>query len=710
MHMHSTVRKLFQEGILGAIIHRIASSMWLKFMIVLTVVISVFLVLNTILIMRVLTEGQYAVLEKRGHDMGRFFAKAITDPLLHRDYITVNGLVREAAESPDMLYVYVTDASQSIISTAYAAFNRTRPDMKAFLDEQKTDDMVVLVEQAKEQLNPFLVEAPVQIGKTRLGTVVIGLSHKSVQDDTRQVMRTLGGTSVVIIGVLIVMMSILVRRMIVSRTTEAVTVVSDIAAGDLSHRVRVQTRDELGMLGQGLNSMILGLKGMIDGVQRAAEKTESLWKESKQISKEIASGSRIQTDSVGEASSSINEMHFSLREIAANVDDLHGTSEQTASSVIEMAASTREVAATMTELSSTIEQTSAAITELSAAVRRIAENVEALSTTADDTAASAAEISASVREVETNARESAALAEEVAEDAQQLGMRSIEKTIQGMNRINAAVRRTADVINRLGDRAENIGSILTVIEDITDQTALLALNAAILAAQAGEHGKGFAVVAAEIRELANRTAVSTKEIGKLIMAVQEESREAVGVTREEISMVEDGVRLARDAGEALQKILERANLSRDMSRSINKAAAEQARGIRQVSDAVSKITHMTHQIAHAANEQKIGSEQITQASVKMRELTGFVKMSTDAQAKGSKEITAAVENMSTKIGLVNRAVSEVQTGSDLIVQAIARIKEIATAHMQEASRLDAVLEVMVAQSEALKKEIERFKT
>src|SRR5512135_2271980 len=142
-------------------------------------------------------------------------------------------------------------------------------------------------------------------------------------------------------------------------------------------------------------------------------------------------------------------------------------------------------------------------------------------------------------------------------------MRSIEKTIDGMNRMETTARRTADVVNRLGERAESIGSILTVIEDITDQTSLLALNASILAAQAGEHGKGFAVVASEVRELANRTASSTKEIAELIGSVQEGSREAVGAMREGATFVEEGVRLALDTRGALRKILERADLSRD---------------------------------------------------------------------------------------------------------------------------------------------------
>jgi methyl-accepting chemotaxis protein len=279
-----------------------------------------------------------------------------------------------------------------------------------------------------------------------------------------------------------------------------------------------------------------------------------------------------------------------------------------------------------------------------------------------------------------------------------------------MSRIESTARRTADVVNRLGERAENIGSILTVIEDITDQTGLLALNAAILAAQAGEHGKGFAVVAAEIRELAGRTAASTQEIGKLITSVQEESREAVGVMREEVSMVEEGVRLARDASSALGKIVERADQSRDMSRSINKAATEQVRGVRQVSDAVDKISEMSHQISQAVNEQRIGSEQITKASEKMRELTRFIRTSTDEQARGSKDISGAVENMSAKIGMVNRAAGEVQTGSDLIVKSIERIKEIARSNADLAAGLNVAMDVMVKQAESLTKEISKFKT
>jgi len=708
--MLAAIKRFFQESILGGVKGRLGASMALKFMAVLTCVIAALMVLGTLFVARMQMDGHYRALETRGREMGRILGKAGSEALLHRDLTALDELVAETVKSPDLLYTYVEDASNMILNNASVSFNRSLPEVKEFLAREKSEDMAVLAAKAREKLDPVEVQAVLIIQGSPLGVVKMGFSRVAIQKNMREVVWLLTGTSVMIIGSLALMIYLMVRRMIIVPTTEAVAVASKIAAGELTQSVHVRSMDELGMLGRGLNRMIIGLKGMVENVRESARKMESVWREVTGTSREITAGSRVQAEAVEEAASSVNEMHFSLKEIAGTVDELYTTSERTSSSVIEIAASIDEVARTMVELSSFIEETSTSIIQLSAAARQIAENVEVLSSAAEETSASTSEISASVKEVESNAKESAALAEAVASDAQLLGMRSIEKTIEGMGRIAESAGRTTAVVNRLGERAESIGSILTVIEDITDQTALLALNAAILAAQAGEHGKGFAVVAAEIRGLANRTAASTQEIGTLIAAVQEDTRGTVEAMRDGAVIVEEGVRLATDAGAALQKILERADLSRDMSRSINKAAAEQTRGIRQVSDAVDKINEMTHQIARAVNEQKTGSEQITQASEKMRELTRFVRTSTDEQAKGGKDITVAVENMSAKIGMVNRAAGEVRTGSDLIVKAIDRIKDIARSNADLATGLNAAMDVMAKQSESLNKEISKFKT
>lgn len=708
--MLSMISRLFQDGKEKTLLDRMDSSMGFKFLFALIGAVTVLMVAGTFFVAHMLADGQYRGFETRGREMGQLLGKAGMDALPRRDIPALDGLVAEMLKSPDMLYAYVTDSSDIALNNVSVSFNRTHPDLKDLLEQGTIKDTAGLAAKAKETLDPVEVTVDIKNGDNRLGSVRMGFSRAAVRKSARHVVWLLLGTSALIVGSLALMVSVMVRRMIVLPAKEALDAATNIAAGDLSQSVRVRSNDELGTLGRGINLMTMGLKGMIENVREAARRTAAIWGEVKGTSLEITEGSKGQADAVEEVASSVNEMHFSLKEMAGNVKDLYSTSETTSSSVIEMAASSAEVAKTIVQLSTAIEDTSTAIIQMSAAVRQIAENVEVLSSAAEDTAASATEISASVKEVESNATESAALAEGVASDAKQLGMVAIEKTIEGMSRIESTARRTADVVNRLGERAENIGSILTVIEDVTDQTGLLALNAAILAAQAGEHGKGFAVVAAEIRELANRTAASTQEIGKLITSVQEESREAVGVMREEITMVEKGVRLSLDAGEALRKIIDRADQSRDMSRSINKAATEQVRGIRQVSDAVDKINEMTHQISQAVNEQKVGSEQITRAAEKMRELTRFIRTSTDEQARGSKDISSAVENISAKIGMVNRAAGEVQTGSDLIVKSIERIKEIARSNADLAAGLNVAMDVMVKQSETLNAEISKFRT
>ncbi len=689
---------------------KLDASMGLKFVVVMTCFVSLLMIAGTFFVARTMMAGEYRSIETRGRELGLFLGKAGSDFILARNIVALDSLVDEAAKSQDVLYAVVADANGAALSTSYVSFNRDNPGVKALMTGEGASDVPALIARVRQRFEVLEVAVEINPRGTKIGMVTMGFAIADVQKAIRNIVLLLLGTSVGTVLLLSFLLHVMTKKMIVTPTKEAVAVASNIAAGDLSVSVHVKSVDEIGMLGRGLNRMIIGLKGLVGNVRTAAGNSAAVWKKVQGISAEISTGSKAQAESVEEAASSVNEMHYSLKEIAGNVEDIYETSEQTSSSVIEMAASIQEVALTMSGLSSSIEETVTAITQMSAAVRQIAENVAVLSSAAEETAASTAEISASVREVESNARESAIIAEAVAADAEHLGMRSIEKTIEGLVRIADSTSRTAGVVNRLGARAENIGSILTVIEDITDQTGLLALNAAILAAQAGEHGRGFAVVAAEIRELANRTALSTQEISTLITSVQEESREAMEVTREEAVMVEEGVRLSQEARAALSKILERAGQSRDMSKNINRAASEQSMGIRQVGAAVDKINNMAHQIALATTEQRTGSEQIMRAAEKMRELTRVVKRSTDEQVKGSRDITGAVENMSAKISLVNRAAGEVQIGSDLIVQAIDRIKEIARANADLAAGLHVAMDVIAGQAGSLNKELEKFKT
>jgi len=195
----------------------------------------------------------------------------------------------------------------------------------------------------------------------------------------------------------------------------------------------------------------------------------------------------------------------------------------------------------------------------------------------------------------------------------------------------------------------------------------LALNAAIIAAQAGEHGRGFAVVADEIKALAERTGASTKEIADLIKTVQTESKNAVTAISEGVHAVEEGVQLGHNAEAALLKIVESAKRSTLMIKAIAQATVEQAKGSKQVTNSISRIAETVQQIALATSEQAKGSEQIMKSAERMRAITQQVERSTEEQNRGGQQVTQAVENIRESIDRLSRA-QESQLKSQVAIQ------------------------------------------
>ena len=258
-----------------------------------------------------------------------------------------------------------------------------------------------------------------------------------------------------------------------------------------------------------------------------------------------------QVSALEETSTSLHEMTTSAKQIAQSVETLARGAEESSSSILEMAASNDEVAENMVNLAGAVQESATSIEEMTYSIREVAKNVEALSATAEETSSSMNEMDISIRQVENNANETARLSEEVSRAAG-LGAQAISSTIEGMNRIKGYSEGTVRVIARLGDKIGEIDKILRIIDDVAEQTNLLALNAAIIAAQAGEHGKGFAVVADEIKDLAERSSASTKDIGELIKSVQAESRNAIDAVERGAKSVDDGVKVSHQAEEELR--------------------------------------------------------------------------------------------------------------------------------------------------------------
>lgn len=247
-----------------------------------------------------------------------------------------------------------------------------------------------------------------------------------------------------------------------------------------------------------------------------------------------------------------------------------------------------------------VSQTAASVASLSA---EISENTDTMAEGAHEQTAQAEEVASAVEVLTKTITENADSANQTAEVAQknrEIAQESgevVEQTVNKMRDIADVVYKSAENIEKLGQSSQQIGEIISVINDIADQTNLLALNAAIEAARAGEQGRGFAVVADEVRKLAERTTDATKKIATMIKGIQNETSEAVQVMKKGNEEVQDGISLADKAGSALQEIVNSAKIILDMNNQIARVSEDQSSTSEQISKNVLEISEVTGQSA-----------------------------------------------------------------------------------------------------------------
>jgi twitching motility protein PilJ len=390
-----------------------------------------------------------------------------------------------------------------------------------------------------------------------------------------------------------------------------------LAGGEYKAVAAIDSEDDFGLIAQNLNRTAEKVSRAVS-MQQAQEELQRSVTDFLTVVSQIARGDltlrgKVTQDQLGNVVDSVNYM----------LDNFAKVLERVRKAAIDVSTSANEILVSSEEMANGATQQDQEITNTSSAVE---------------------ELTVSMKQVSNNAEASAEAARRALDAAEQ-GNRAVRDTLEGMQRIRASVQATAKKIKSLGDRSLEISEIINVINDITEQTNLLALNAAIEAARAGEAGRGFAVVADEVRKLAEHSRTATKDIAALIKAIQAETNEAVVVMEEGTKEVEIGARLADQAGKALEAISTVVRQSAELVQEISLASKQQVRGTEGVANAMQIISNITRQTSQGARQTARTVEQMVKLSEQLIEALSQFRISSGAPtAVPAKPTLAAVAN------------------------------------------------------------------
>ncbi len=427
-----------------------------------------------------------------------------------------------------------------------------------------------------------------------------------------------------------------------------------IAAGDMNVNIEMQTEylhtdslDELGMLAQDINSIITNFKNTAASLDIAVGEINRAIEQSNQLAKAAYEGKlEARSDSStfnGAYKTLVEGLNKTLNSIAVPFDesrdvldkmskgdltlrmkgDYLGDYKTLKDSINSFADSINDALA---EVALAVQSTASASAEISSSSEEMAAGSQEQSHQTTEVAASVEQMT---RTIIDGAKNTSIAAEnsKMASDSAKKGARKIDETKTGIKRIVESSHETGAKISSLAAKTDQIGEIAQVIDDIADQTNLLALNAAIEAARAGEQGRGFAVVADEVRKLAERTMKATKEIGETIKSIQGEANEANEAMEKSEKAVDEGMALTQEVAENLDEILTRTNAVSDVINQVAAASEEQSSAAEEISRNISGISSVTQETAHGIEQIAHAAEDLNRLTVNLQKLVSKFKFS-----------------------------------------------------------------------------------
>lgn len=450
-----------------------------------------------------------------------------------------------------------------------------------------------------------------------VGMFYVGVSKEFVTNLERAYNIRIALVAVLILGIA-GLAAWLMAKTITRPMIELQEVMAQVTAGNLTVQANIAARDEIGAVAGAFNQMIQTVRELL------------------------------------------NEIFDASGRVAATSDQFSGNAAEVSKATQEVARAIEEVARGNSEQTHSINDTVQAVNQLSDSIREITQGAERQAGSVNQTANIIGLMANALNEVAEGTVAVVASADEMSTAAGQ-GAKAVEMVVAGMEQVKATVYQTAGKVQELGDHSQQIGEIIQVIDDIAEQTNLLALNAAIEAARAGEHGKGFAVVADEVRKLAERSGKATKEIAELINTIQRGTAGAVEAMEAGTREVEKGAGLAVDAGAALERII----------RTVEKTNEQ----LEMISGHVNSISNQSGEVVQAIDEVAAVAETNMTLAGTMTANSGRVIESVNHIAAIAQESAASAEEVSATTEEMTASAQEIAASAHNLADMAVRLRE-----------------------------------